>query len=99
MDKISELSKPLKKHKWPELDCRNTSLGPKENSLKRKKREWSMQRGRETEYLEERCQMKKIVSALFSHWIFKITDFVKYAKKNDKNKHDKRDLDKRQAKI
>jgi len=55
MDKISELSKPLKKHKWPELDCRNTSLGPKENSLKRKKRERSMQRGRETEYLEERC--------------------------------------------
>lgn len=43
--------------------------------------------------------MKKIVSALFSHWIFKITDFVKYAKKNDKNKNDKRDLDKRQAKI
>lgn len=32
-------------------------------------------------------------------WIFKITGFVKYAKKNDKNKNYKRDLDKRQAKI
>ena len=55
MDKISEWSKPLKKHKSPELDCRNISLGPKEESLKHKKRERGMQRDGETEYLEEKC--------------------------------------------
>lgn len=97
MDKISELSKPLKKHKWPELDCRNRSLGPKEKSLKRKKKGMEHAKRERNRILGGKMLDEKdsICFILTLDWIFKITGFVKYAKKNDKNKNYKRDLDKR----